>query len=82
MKSQNTCTSTLQTAHSWAFLVNTRRSLLHKRKSSKTPPQRNRYQYMIIACSKEAKALGVRVGMRYDEAKALIPDLRVLVCNG
>lgn len=82
MKSQNTYIPTSQTAHSWAFLVNTRRSLLHKRKAGKTPPQRNRYQYMIIACSKEAKALGVRVGMRYDEARKLIPDLRVLICNG
>lgn len=78
MKSQPTYST--QTKHSWAFLVNTRRSL-RKRASITAAPTRNRYQYMIIACSKEAKALGVRVGMRYDEAKALIPDLRVMVCN-
>ncbi|MDQ3159254.1 MAG: hypothetical protein M3P98_03935 [bacterium] len=32
----------------------------------------------VIAASYEAKALGVKVGMRYDEAKALAPDLVML----
>lgn len=34
---------------------------------------------IITACSKEAKALGVRVGMRYEDARALLPELRILV---
>jgi len=38
--------------------------------------------YVISSCSKEAKRLGVRVGMRYSEAKALIPDMRILVIGG
>lgn len=32
----------------------------------------------IIACSYEAKALGIKVGMRYDEAKAICPDFIML----
>lgn len=36
---------------------------------------------VITACSKEAKALGVRVGMQYEDAKLLIPGLRVNICN-
>lgn len=32
----------------------------------------------VIACSYEAKAQGVKVGMRFDEAKALCPDMLML----
>jgi hypothetical protein len=34
--------------------------------------------YVITSCSKEAKALGVSAGMRYEEAKLLIPDIKIL----
>lgn len=37
---------------------------------------------VITACSKEAKNLGVRAGMRYEEAKMLIPEMKVLVIGG
>ena len=36
-------------------------------------------QSVITACSKEAKALGVQAGMRYEDARALMPELRILV---
>lgn len=34
---------------------------------------------VITACSKQARALGVRAGMRYEDARALVPELRILV---
>lgn len=57
-----------QTNNAWAFAANKRRRTY---KSS-----------VITACSKEAKALGIRAGMRYEEAKTLLPELRVLVYRG
>ena len=40
---------------------------------------KNFSNYVITSCSKEAKILGVRAGMRYDEAKQLIPDMKILL---
>ena len=40
---------------------------------------RARNQAIITACSKEAKRFGIRAGMRYEEAKQLMPDMRILV---
>ncbi len=37
---------------------------------------------VIMSCSREAKILGVRAGMRYDDAKTLVPDMRILVIGG
>lgn len=34
---------------------------------------------VITACSAQARAFGIQVGMQYDEAKALIPDMRILL---
>lgn len=39
-------------------------------------------QAIITSCSKEAKILGIQAGMRYEDAKQLLPDLRVLVYGG
>lgn len=36
-------------------------------------------QAIITSVSKEAKNLGIKAGMRYEEAKLLLPELRVLV---
>lgn len=36
----------------------------------------------ILSCSKEARNLGIKVGMRYDDAKTLLPDMRILVIGG
>lgn len=34
---------------------------------------------VITACSKEAKALGIQAGMHYEDARALLPELKVFV---
>ena len=52
----------------WAFASNTRRRTY---KSS-----------IITVCSKDAKMLGIRAGMRYEDAKLVVPELRVLVYRG
>lgn len=36
-------------------------------------------QSVITACSKEAKNLGINAGMLVEDAKLLLPDLKVLV---
>lgn len=40
---------------------------------------RARNQAIITACSKEAKRFGIRAGMRYEEAKQLMPEMRILI---
>lgn len=45
----------------------------------KRQSMRERNQAIITACSKEAKLFGIKVGMRYEEAKLLLPELRILV---
>lgn len=40
---------------------------------------RARNQAIITACSKEAKRFGIRAGMRYEEAKQLMPEIRILI---
>ena len=64
-----------QIKNSWAF------ALQRNRVSMRSRQQRlhNLNQSIITACSKEAKNFGVRAGMRYEDAKQLLPDLRVLV---
>lgn len=57
--------------NAWAFAVSPVR---RKRQS-----MRIRNQAIITACSKEAKVLGICAGMRYEEAKASLPELRILV---
>lgn len=57
--------------NAWAFAVSPVR---RKQQSMKI-----RNQAIITSCSREAKTLGIRVGMRYEEAKLLLPELRVLV---
>ena len=57
--------------NAWAFAVS---PVKRRRQSMKV-----RNQAIITYVSKEAKALGIRAGMRYEEAKLLLPELRVLV---
>lgn len=57
-----------QLNNAWAFAASKRRRTY---KSS-----------VITACSKQAKILGIRAGMHYEEAKLLLPELRVLVYRG
>lgn len=37
---------------------------------------------VITSCSPEARQWGVRAGMCYEDAKLLVPDLKVLVYKG
>jgi nucleotidyltransferase/DNA polymerase involved in DNA repair len=63
----------------WAFAIDKQPPA--KRYIPSTKPKANLHRYLITACSKEAKAFGVRVGMTYAEAKRLVPNIRVLVYN-
>lgn len=66
-----------QLRQSWAFAVDT--SAASRRSFMRGHRALNRC--IITACSKQAKELGIRAGMRYDEAKALLPELRILIYN-
>ncbi|GAC1386807.1 MAG: hypothetical protein NVS1B7_7120 [Candidatus Saccharimonadales bacterium] len=35
--------------------------------------------YVISACSAEAKALGIKAGMRYVEAKTVLPEMKIML---
>lgn len=65
-----------QIKNTWAFAVDESNFVLRRRQLA------DLRDYVISSCSKEAKRLGVRAGMRYSEAKALIPDMRILVIGG
>jgi nucleotidyltransferase/DNA polymerase involved in DNA repair len=64
-----------QIKRTWAFAVDKRGTARRRSKRSLAD-----FRHCIItACSKEAKAFGIRAGMRYEEARALLPDMRILV---
>lgn len=44
-------------------------------------PKKNLQRYIITSCSQQAKAQGVKIGMSYGDAKALVPQMRVIVYN-
>jgi uncharacterized protein YunC (DUF1805 family) len=58
---------------SWAFAVDPAKP---RRKSL-----RNINRCVITAVSREAKAFGVKAGMAAAEARLLMPELKVFVCN-
>lgn len=60
-----------ETKNAWAFAAYKKR--LGRRSI------RGINQSVITACSKEAKNLGIQAGMRYEDARAILPELRVLV---
>jgi uncharacterized protein YunC (DUF1805 family) len=64
-----------QVVKAWAFASDVRGHA--KRRRVKTP--RNLRYCVITSCSQQAKALGIRVGMRYLDAVALVPDMKILV---
>lgn len=43
---------------------------------------RGKRHSIITACSYQAKLLGIRTGMRYEEAKSLVPEIKILVIGG
>lgn len=63
----------------WAFARDSRPP--SKRYRPSTRPRSHLGRYFITSCSKQAKAYGVNVGMTYDEAKKLVPQMRVIICN-
>ena len=62
-----------QAARCWAFAVDQGKT---RRKSMRTTRK-----CIITAASYEARKLGVQVGMACDDAKLLLPELKVFVCN-
>jgi hypothetical protein len=64
-----------QIKHAWAFAVDTGRG----RRKTFMPNARQQSKLVITSCSRQAKLLGIRVGMHYDEARLLLPDLKVFV---
>jgi len=68
--------SNQQIKNTWAFAID--RSNLNRRRKQLVDLR----DCVISSCSKEAKALGVRAGMHYADAIALIPDMRILVIGG
>lgn len=66
-------TTNEETKNSWAFAVDKRRIRSKRLRSTS--------RCFITACSKEARNFGIQTGMRYEEAKLLLPDLRVFICN-
>lgn len=65
-----------QIQKTWAFAKDLNAS---RRKKRSWADYRN---CVITACSPHAKALGIQVGMKYQEAKTLIPQIRILVIGG
>ncbi|HSX32383.1 MAG TPA: hypothetical protein VLF43_03910 [Candidatus Saccharimonadales bacterium] len=64
-----------QIKQTWAFAKLAPKNKTYKRR----PPTR----YSIItSCSRQAKLLGVHAGMRYHEAKLLVPGIKILVIGG
>jgi nucleotidyltransferase/DNA polymerase involved in DNA repair len=76
---QMNLTTSMNDKYLWAFAVD--KEPPAKRYVPSTKPKRNLHRYYITACSKQAKAFGVRIGMTYSEARALVPNMRVIVYN-
>jgi nucleotidyltransferase/DNA polymerase involved in DNA repair len=67
----------------WAFAVDATRPVRTSYRSKRQPsePKRNLHRYLITACSPRLKARGVKQGMAVKDAKALAPDMRIIVTN-
>jgi nucleotidyltransferase/DNA polymerase involved in DNA repair len=37
--------------------------------------------YSVFACSPQLKAAGVQTGMRFSEARKLVPQMKVIICR-
>lgn len=71
-------TSKEQIKNTWAFA----KDPTGKAKFKKYRTFQHLRHTVITACSKEAKTLGIKAGMRYEDAKLLVPDMKVLVFGG
>jgi nucleotidyltransferase/DNA polymerase involved in DNA repair len=76
---QTNITTSIDDKYFWAFAIDKQPPAKRYVPSSK--PKRNLHRYYITACSQQAKAFGVKIGMTYSEAKALVPNMRVIVFN-
>lgn len=65
-----------QIKNAWAFAVDKDHT---GRRHRLTKSWRHVNHSIITACSKEAKNLGIQAGMRYEDARTLLPELKVLV---
>jgi nucleotidyltransferase/DNA polymerase involved in DNA repair len=67
----------------WAFAVDATKPLKTSKSRSRraTRPQRYLHRYYVTVCSPKLKEFGVKAGMRYDEAKRLVPNMHVFVYN-
>lgn len=65
-----------QIKNAWAFAVDQN----HRgRRANLSRSWKHLNHSIITACSKEAKNLGIQAGMRYEDAKMLLPQLKVIV---
>jgi hypothetical protein len=78
---QLTFSESTETKNLWAFAVDPESPKVPYRRKHRPTPKRMLQRFNIIACSPQVKALGVKAGMRCNEAKALVPNMRVIVCN-
>lgn len=76
---QLSLTNAAEQKYFWAFARD--QTPPTKRYRPSLRPRRNLNRYIITACSQQAKSYGVTVGMTYGEAKQLVPQMRVIVCN-
>lgn len=67
----------------WAFAVDATKPVKQKASRARraTEPKYKLHRYYVTACSPRLRQFGVRTGMRYDEAKALVPGMRIFVYN-
>lgn len=67
----------------WAFAIDATRPLKTTKNRVKraAQPKYKLHMYTLMSCSPRLRQAGVRVGMRYDEAKALVPGMRIFVYN-
>lgn len=65
----------------WAFALDDSIDRKAKKRRLTRPPKRNLNNYRIISLSPKLKELGVRAGMLYGDAKKIMPEMRILICN-
>lgn len=67
-----------QLRHAWAFAANKNKMTARRTRRRLI----STHNYTIISCSPRAKELGIRVGMKYAEAKLRVPQLKILAIGG
>jgi hypothetical protein len=67
----------------WAFAVDATKPVRQTPSRGKrlTIPKYKLHRYYVTVCSPKLKEFGVKAGMRYDEAKRLVPDMKIFVYN-